>query len=391
VTVPDIVITENKAGALVKDGILTLLFPSDFTLNSTQSGASVSYTGGETGAMATSLTTDTTSGTAANALHLTIDKASTSSTGAYTITISGITGDVGANASGVLAVTIGGGSSTAYSASTFGSNYGAKPYSESADFASVVSGTIPFADTATVGAAGNVTQTFIAAGNDTGKVGDIYVFTNETTPQYYDGSTWSTTEAVYSDGATLGTHTITYDPSTLATATGIYIGHGVGLSGTYAVMNTNGTFVSAYTTPSTVEVGKDAGGGTAEQNVNDAIELYLNITNDDGYDPAADFAYEWLVFGATVGGADAGLFFYTNDPNAASAVVAYDASLDLTTVAYTFDHTSDSFKVSDLNMGTLGLSAGDQFWYGYVYGLTGFDLADTTTWSLENYTFITAK
>jgi len=42
-------------------------------------------------------------------------------------------------------------------------------------------------------------------------------------------------------------------------------------------------------------------------------------------------------------------------------------------------------------MGTLGLTAGDVFWYGYVYGTTGFALADATTWSLENYVMITAQ
>lgn len=386
-SLPDITVTENKATA-INAGYFGLKLPSTWSMDTTATPTVTT-----TDAAGTSSTTwvkydsyDSTN----KVIMFQVATASNSTAGAYTIVISGLSATLTSSAgTSDTDITIAGSTAASYDSAAFGSNYGAKVTSEAVTVSNVVSATLPFADTATV-AGTMVTQTFIAAGNDIGKVGDLYVFTDDN--QYYDGSTWSTTEATYSDAATLGTHTITYDTDGLVTGTNIFIGYGVGLSGTAATMSSNGTFVTAYTTPATVSVGTDAGANLdAEANVDDDIELYLNITNDDGYDPAADFVYEWLVFGATVNGVDAGLFFYTNDPTAASAVVAYDATLDLSTVAYTFDHSVDSFKVTDLNMGTLGQAAGDQFWYGYVYGLTGFDLADTTTWNLENYTFITAK
>lgn len=379
VSIPAITITENKAGALAA-GKIGLKFPTGYTLDATGVSVSTTISGGTSSSNVTWGAVDSGD---ENYAYLTVGAQSQTSTGPYTIVVSGLAATTTTSTSSVD-MKIGGASSGDWTtdSSTFNSNTGAKPTAATLSMGTLVSNTVP---TITTGTAVNnvVTQTLTVAGGDFNKVGDIYVFTTGTNGKYYDGSTWSSTEAAYSAGATLGTHTIVYDVTGLATGSTVYVGYGVGLSGTVAQMNSDATFASAYTTASTVEVGKDTGSQTATQNVDDAIELYLNITNGDGVD-YADIVYEWVVFGAVIGGVDTNIFFLTDNASAPSTVVAYDSALDWTTVTYTLDHSSDAVKLTDLNMGTLGLSAGDQFYYGYVYGLTGFDLADDTTWELEN-------
>ncbi|MBC8441448.1 MAG: hypothetical protein H8D87_17395, partial [Deltaproteobacteria bacterium] len=224
--------------------------------------------------------------------------------------------------------------------------------------------------------------TFIPAGNDIGKVGDVYVFTSG---QYWTGTAWTATETAYSKGATLGSMSVNYNVAGLASSSAIYIGYGVGLTGTNATMNSNATFVLAYTTTVAISTGTAAGQTDVTLSVANSIELYLNITNNDGV-AYADIAQEWLVFGAIVGGVDAGVFFFDG-----TAVTAFDAALDLATVVYAFDHTADTFKVTDLNMGTLGMAAGDVFWYAYVYAPTAIDLTDSTSYSVENVIMITGQ
>ena len=117
--------------------------------------------------------------------------------------------------------------------------------------ADYISTTVPSIDTAVANGT-KIIQTFISAGNDIGKVGDVYVFRSG---QYYTGSNWTTSKKPYLAGVTLGTTSVTYDVAGLPTGTKIYVGYGVGVSGTYLSMNTNATFVLAYTTVATTSTG----------------------------------------------------------------------------------------------------------------------------------------
>ena len=118
-----------------------------------------------------------------------------------------------------------------------------------------------YADTPGVGipslSGGVVTQDLYPTYLDTGKIGDIYVFTSG---QYYTGSIWTATETPYESGSTLTTTSVIYNVSGLATGTKIYIGYGTGVTDTYATMNTNGTFVLAYPEYTTYYLDSDGDG-----------------------------------------------------------------------------------------------------------------------------------
>lgn len=104
--------------------------------------------------------------------------------------------------------------------------------------------TVPYTDATAVNGT-IVTQEFTPAGNDAGKIADVYILTKN---QYWDGSTWTTVEAPYLTGATLVSFPMSYDVGGLPDNTDIYVGYGAGLSNTVAAMNENGTLVSVYTT-----------------------------------------------------------------------------------------------------------------------------------------------
>ena len=382
--VPDIVITEQKAGALEINKI-GLKFPAGFSIDDT--GVTVSATAGTTST--SSITWGDVGATETSYAYLSVGAKSTTTLGAYTITISGLKLTAASTVSAGNASLIIAGGTTTWAATTaagagFNSNTFAKPTKQTLVFGSVVSATIPTVSAPVVSGT-VVTQTFLPAGNDIGKVGDVYVFTSGTSGQYYNGSVWSATEAPFTAGATLDSMSVTYDVDGLAKGSVVYIGYGVGLTGTNATMNSNATFVLAYTTTVAISTGTAAGQTDVTLSVANSIELYLNITNNDGV-AYADIAQEWLVFGAIVGGVDAGVFFFDG-----TAVTAFDAALDLATVVYAFDHTADTFKVTDLNMGTLGMAAGDVFWYAYVYAPTAIDLTDSTSYSVENVIMITGQ
>jgi hypothetical protein len=384
VTVPDITITENEAGALAA-GYIGFLFPDAFVLDASQAGATITVTGGPTGGVAAAVTMDTTVAGALNVAYIQILTPSAAADGLYTIVISGLTGTTGANASGSLSCTVGGnGTTNKYVAATFGSNFGAKPTTATVAFANVVSATVPFADTPVVSGTA-ITQTFIPAGNDLGLVGDVYVFTSG---QFWTGSAWTATETAYQSGSPLAEMSVNYDVAGLATDTLVYIGYGKGFTGTYATMNTSATFVLAYTVPAAapVLIGEDAGETQATADVTADTALYLNITNDDGV-AYADIAEEWLVFGVLYNGVDQGVWFYDG-----TDVIALAADTVLADVTYAFDHSVDYFNVIDVNLANdLGMAAGDTFWYAYVYAETAGDIDDATSYVIENIVWVTGE
>ena len=90
-----------------------------------------------------------------------------------------------------------------------------------------------------------VVQTFTPAGNDMGKAGDIYIFTQG---QYWDGSSWTTSVTPYMYVNPLGVTSVSYDLNGLPDGTVIYVGYGMGFTNTFATLQKSGNFVSAYTT-----------------------------------------------------------------------------------------------------------------------------------------------
>ena len=90
---------------------------------------------------------------------------------------------------------------------------------------------------------GVVSQMLYPAFVDSGKIGDIYVFTSN---QFYTGYVWTATETPYESGSTLSSMTIVYNITGLALGTEVYIGYGEGLVDTYATMISKNTSVLAY-------------------------------------------------------------------------------------------------------------------------------------------------
>jgi hypothetical protein len=161
VTIPDITITENKFGSLVGSGVFGLKFPSTYDLDESVTSLTITTTPAN-GSASTTTVTGPTYEASNNIAFFNVTSASTSTGGLYTITISGLKAAISSTAgSGDATFVIGGSTSgTAYSSSAFGSNVGAKPYSETVKFGSIVSATVPFADTPVVGAT-MITQTNI--------------------------------------------------------------------------------------------------------------------------------------------------------------------------------------------------------------------------------------
>ena len=380
-TLPDITIVENAKVAL-NTGYAILHFPSGVTLD-TGVSPTVTTTYAATGATSTTKVTATVS---TNDVALNVTAQSDSTTGAYTIVISGISASVSSTqSSGDVSFIIGGSGSSSYSATAFSSNLGAKPTKATVAFGSVVSATVPFAGTPVVGAT-MITQTFIPAGNDIGKVGDLYVFTI-TPAQYYSGSAWTATATPYSAGGTLGTTSVVYDISAVAASTKIYIGYGTGVSGTESTMNTNGTFVLAYTTaaaPAIVPVVIPATAGdavTATINTTDTYTLNLATTNAAGATPTA----EYVVYQVIVSGTPSGWWFMTP-----TGSVQYVPGLDPTTVTYD-TAAAGSISLGDFLLGTYLPTAGDELILVYAYATGTVDFTDPTTFELENVVTMTVQ
>ena len=382
VSIPDIVITESEVGALVASKI-GLKFPTGFTLSA--SSATVTATKGGTSTSIGSLSVGTSDESYA---HFDVSTQSSTGTGVYVITISGLTATTTTGISQGTANVIVGGAADATWASTsatFGSNAGAKPTKQTVKFGDVVSPTVPFISTAApVGTV--ITQTFIPAGNDIGKVGDLYVFTL-TPAQYYSGGAWSATATPYAAAGTLGSTPVVYDISAVAASTKIYVGYGTGVTGTESTMNTNGTFVLAYTTaaaPAIVPVVIPATAGaavTATINTTDTYTLNLATTNAAGATPTA----EYVVYQVIVSGTPSGWWFMTP-----TGSVQYVPGLDPTTVTYD-TAAAGSISLGDFLLGTYLPTAGDELILVYAYATGTVDFTDPTTFELENVVTMTVQ
>jgi len=376
--VPDIVITEQKAGALAVSTI-GVKFPSGYTIDA--SGVTVSAVAGTTST--SNITWGGVGTTEESYAYLSVGAASTTTLGAYTITISGlkVTAASSVNSGNASVIVAGGTTTWATTASAgFNSNTYAKPTKETVVFGIVVSATVPTVNTAVLSGT-VVSQTFLPAGNDIGKVGDVYLFV---AGQYHDGSAWTATETPYSSGATLGSLPLSYDIAGLPGGSKVYIGYGLGLTGTYATMNTNATFVLAYTTAATVPVAVGAGAGdavTATINVTDTYDVSLTTTNAAGATPTQ----EWIAYQVIVSGTASGWWFMTP-----TGSVQYTAGMDLTTVQYP-TAAAGSIAIGQFKLGTYLPTAGDQLILAYVYSVSGIDLADPTSFVVENVVTLTVQ
>jgi hypothetical protein len=377
VNIPDITITEQKAGALAV-GKIGLKFPTGYTLDVSNATVTATITGGTASSNVTIGSVDTGD---ENYMYISVGAVSQTSTGPYTIVISGIEATT---TSAVVSanVKIGGASSGDWTsdASTFNSNTGAKPKAQTVSFGSIVSATVPYFGTAVVNGT-IVSQTFIPAGNDIGLVGDVYVFTSG---QYHDGTTWTATETPYLSGAVLGSTTVVYDTAGLAGGSKVYLGYGKGLTGTYSTMNTNATFVLSYTTAATVPVAVGAGAGdavTATINTSDTYDVTLTTTNAAGATPTQ----EWIAYQVIVSGSASGWWFMTP-----TGSVQYTAGMDLTTVQYP-TAAAGSINVGQFKLGDYLPTAGDQLILAYVYSVSGIDIADPTSYVVENVVTMTVQ
>ena len=377
--VPDIVITEQKAGALEVNKI-GLKFPSGYTIDA--SGVTVSAVAGTTSTSNIAWggvgTTEESYG------YLSVGAQSTTTLGAYTITISGlkVTAASSVNSGDASFIIAGGTTTWATTASAgFTSNTYAKPTKETVVFATVVSATVPTVNTAVLSGT-VVSQTFLPAGNDIGKVGDVYLFV---AGQYHDGSAWTATETPYASGVTLGSLPLSYDIVGLPGASKVYIGYGLGLTGTYATMNTNATFVLAYTTAATVPVSVGAGAGanvTATINTSDTYDVTLTTTNAAGATPTQ----EWIAYQVIVSGTASGWWFLTPT----GTVQQYTAGMDLSTVLYD-TAAAGSVAIGQYKLGTYLPTAGDQLIIAYVYSTSTIDIADPTSYVVENVVTMTVQ
>lgn len=251
---PDIVITESKAGALAV-GTLSIMLPTNATFD-TAAAPTVTVTD-STGTLTGKVTTPATthyvanaSGTAASVYNVALLSAST--TNPYTIKISGLKVKAGsaATAGDLNAKVIGNANAvTAAPASTTdettnAGNVGAKPTSTSLKVATVGSSTVATIPPATVTGAvtsQTVTGTAVAAGNDQGKLGTLYIAAVLPASQgsgvflKNSSGTWvaynPASPAYYASPVTMGTHALdvvsALDLSGIV-GTKIYAGYGLG-------------------------------------------------------------------------------------------------------------------------------------------------------------------
>jgi len=252
ITVPNITIQENHYGALITNGKFGLKFPSTITLDTSVTNPTVTTTPAIGSASTTKVVYDKYEDADKNIVYFKVADDSDVTSGPYTVVISGLEATVSnTTGSGAVSFVIAGDDNTAYTAATFSSNHGAKPTKETVPFGNVVSSTVPFIGDASV-ADGVVTQSFIPASGNIGQVGDFYIFTND--GQFYDGTAWGTTEVSSNAGAVLDETTLTYPVSALDIGVKVYVGYGVGVTDTYASMNSNGTFGIGYTVPEAFNV-----------------------------------------------------------------------------------------------------------------------------------------
>ncbi|MHB9117882.1 MAG: hypothetical protein ACYC2R_06380 [Burkholderiales bacterium] len=276
-SLPDIVITENKAGALSAGGLVGVYVAGANGAAITTTGATVTATNAAGtdistsifGAASATLTAGTTVGTDTGLVTFPVTTASTTSTGPVTIKIHGLKATVlSSAAAGTVTAVVGGASATNDITPT--SDEGARAFKQTVTVGNVVSSTVPSVPPATVSGpitAQTITASIVPAGNDQGKQGSVFVaavlpaslgggvfFENSsgawtaftscaTAPAYTTGSL-----ATVSNIAVVGT---AGDLSSLV-GTQVYVGYGTGgaLSPAGTACNSmlsNGTYSLSYT------------------------------------------------------------------------------------------------------------------------------------------------
>lgn len=277
VALPDIVITENKAAALAA-ARMSITLPAGVTYDTSavptitvKDAAGTALTGKVTTPAATHFVANA-GGVANSTYNIEIAAASSTATGPYTITVSGLKASSSSTAvAGTASAKIHGNSNAVTAAptagddsATSGSNVGAMPRLASVSIASVVSGSVPLIPAATAtgtNTALTLSSSVVAAGNDQGKIGTLFVVAVLPNGQIYSRNSsggwklWDGSSAFDSvaAGVTLGSHSVdilsaAMDVSSLV-GTQIYVGYGIGALGTSAYTNllANATYNKVYT------------------------------------------------------------------------------------------------------------------------------------------------
>ena len=95
------------------------------------------------------------------------------------------------------------------------------------------------------------------------------------------------------------------------------------------------------------------------------LDLALNVGNARNWGPD-EIAQEWLILSATIGGENLDVYFLTT----AGDLVPLPSAANPDAVTYAFDHGSETMRLPNFSPGSLGLSSGDCFWYGYAFTRT---------------------
>lgn len=271
-TLPEISIVENKAGALVAGGIVNLYIANANGANLTTTGVTVkAYKADGTDISSTifgSTSGATITASTGGVLSFATTAASTTSTGPVTIKISaGVKATLLSTASsGDVTAVIGGASATSDITPT--SDEGAKAFKQTVTVGKIVAASVPSIPAATVTgttASQTIVSSVVASGNDQAKLGTLYVAA--VLPSSLGGGVFlknssgawvaynPTAPAYYASPVTLGTHSADVVSATDLSGivgTQIYVGYGVGstafgVAAPWNAMLTNGTYNLVYT------------------------------------------------------------------------------------------------------------------------------------------------
>jgi hypothetical protein len=282
VTLPDVVISETNAGALVA-GRIGLKLPAGITFDNaaaptvtvTKADGTTALTG-KVGTASVNNYVANAGGTSLSTYNLDVTSGSLTADGPMTIKVSGLKAKAATTAStGSISLLIHGSTGTATTAAaaadetTSASNVGAMPTSTSIAVANVGSATAVTAPPATVTGpvtSQSITAALTPAGNDVGKQGSVFVAavlpSSAGGGVYFMSSTgaWTlystcTTVPVYSTGtigAVTGIPVVTSYNLTSLIGTSVYVGYGAGgalsPAGTACTnMLNNGTYALSYT------------------------------------------------------------------------------------------------------------------------------------------------
>ncbi|MBI5937522.1 MAG: hypothetical protein HY850_06720 [Betaproteobacteria bacterium] len=272
-TLPEIVMVENKAGALVGGAALVGLYIAN------ANGAAITTTGATVKAYkADGTDISSTIFGSANGATLTasvmnglvtfpVTTASSTSTGAVTIKINGLKATLLSTATaGDVTAVIGGASATNDTTPT--SDEGAKAFKQTITIGKIVAAAVPSIPAATVTGAvtsQTITGSAVAAGNDQGKLGTLYIAAvlpaSQGSGVFLKNSSGNwvaynpASPAYYASPVTLGTHALSVvsalDLSGIV-GTKIYGGYGVGVTdfgvtGPWNAMISNGTYNLIHT------------------------------------------------------------------------------------------------------------------------------------------------